>query len=273
MNKKIKLFIENFYCNYDNTLKELIKFLDYNPTTKYKVKYSSSNKSVIIIDDESVYKFMKPVSIDKTLNTKSNINDLIKYNKESIPLLLKCKDNFTICIRKILISPDINIIKYEKLKPIKTKNKLKKLLIMMFEVSIALKNIHKKGFYHNDVYLSNIGCRYTNNCCEYILYDFELANYFTPGQESEQMLSDVLMFLEDLKLQYIDEPKFKLFFDKLINKLNINFIKDTGKTKKIYKRICKIYENTYNFNDFYKIILKIIKEYKSEGIDNVLECI
>jgi len=264
-------FIENYYSNPSIT-KDIIKDI-LDPFGKYSSKLSSSSKSVIILTKDSVFKLMKPVSISKELTEKSKVKELIKYNKEALPLLFKCSESFVICIKRIKISNDINIIEYEKLYQIKNKYKLRKLLIMLYQVSYALKNIHKKGYYHNDVYLNNIGCRRRKDECDFILYDFELSNTFTKGDESCEMYKDIEMFLDDLIKNYKDDILYKTFIENISNIITKNSIIETGETKRVYRTIHKVCENIYNYNDFNKLILKLIKYYTntSQNIKDMVE--
>ena len=252
-------FIDNFYPHPDET-KDILKTI-LQPLGKYSEKVSSSSKSVIILTKNSVFKLMKPVSISNELTEKSKVKELIKYNKEALPLLFECSETFVICVRSILINKDINIIEYERLYPIKNKYKIRKLLIMLYQISYALKNIHAKGYYHNDVYLNNIGCRRRINECDFILYDFELSNTFSKDQNSCDMYRDIKMFLEDLISVYKDDILYITFIENILKILDKNSVIDTGVTKKIYKRIHKVCKNIYAYNDFNKLILKLIKYY------------
>jgi hypothetical protein len=264
-------FIENYYPSPDNT-KDILKTI-LEPIGKYKTKLSSSSKSVIILTKDSVFKLMKPVTISKELTEKSKVKELIKYNKEALPLLFNCSESFVVCIKSILTNKDINIVEYEKLYPIKKNYKLRKLLLMLYQISYALRNIHRKGYYHDDVYLNNIGCRRRVNECDFILYDFELSNAFTKGNESYEMYRDVKIFLDDLIKNYKDDILYKTFIENILNIINKNSIKETGETKTILKRVHKVYINIYEYNDFNKLILKLIKYYieNSKNIKDMVE--
>ena len=263
-------FIENYYPRPDNT-KDILKTI-LEPIGKYKTKLSSSSKSVIILTKDSVFKLMKPVSISKELTEKSNVKELIKYNKEALPLLFNRNESFVVYIKSILINRDINIVEYEKLYPIKKNYKLRKLLLMLYQISYALKNIHRKGYYHDDVYLENIGLR-RGEKCEFVLYDFELANTFTKGDESCEMYRDVKIFLDDLISAYKDDILYKTFIENILNIINKNSMLETGKTKKILKRVHKVYKNIYDYKDFNKLILKLINYYTntSKNIKDMVE--
>lgn len=255
-------FIEIYYPSPDITKYILKTILE--PIGKYKTKLSSSSKSVIILTKNSVFKLMKPVSITKELTEKSKVKELIKYNKEALPLLFKNNESFIITIKSILINPNINIIEYEKLYPIKKKYKLRKLLLMLYQISYAIKNIHRKGYYHDDVYLSNIGLR-RGDQCEFILYDFELSNTFTKGDESCEMYRDVKIFLDDMISAYKDDILYKTFIENILNIIKANSIKETGETKTILKRVHKVCKNIYKYNDFNKLILNLIKYYTNNS--------
>ena len=269
-------FIDNYYPNPDIT-KDILKTI-LEPLGKCKNKVSSSSKSIIIFSKYSVFKLMKPVSISKELTEKSNVKELIKYNSESLPLLFKCIESFVVCIKSILINKDINIIEYEKLYPIKHNYKLRKLLLLLYEISYALKNIHKKGYYHNDIYLDNIGCRRRIGCqrrveCDFILYDFELSNIFTDGEEACQMYGDVKMFLDDLIKSYKDNILYKTFIKNILNILDKKYIIETVETKRVLKTEHKLYTNIYDHKDFNKLILKLIMYYTttSQNIVDITE--
>lgn len=256
-------FIEIYYPSPDITKYILKTILE--PLGKHKSKISSSGKSVIIKTKDSVFKLMKPVSITKELTEKSKVKELIKYNKEALPLLYTCTEIFVICIKSIIINKDINIIEYEKLYPIRKNYKLRKLLLMLYQISYALKNIHRKGYFHNDIYLDNIGCRRRGDECDFILYDFELSNTFTEGEESCEMYRDVKIFLDDLIKAYKDDVLYKTFIENILNIIKANSIKETGETKTILKRVHKVCKNIYKYNDFNKLILNLIKYYTNNS--------
>jgi len=264
MDTKIKKFVDNFYPDPEKT-KDIIKNI--LKDKKYSVKYSSSMKSVIILLKDSVYKLMKPVSIYKNLDYNSKTKELIEYNKEAIPLLFNCSEIFVICIKSIVITPNINIIEYEKLHDIKPKYKLRKLLLMLYQISYTLRNIHKKGYYHKDVYLSNIGCRIKRGEYDFILYDFELADTFTLGEKPSEMYTDIKIFLDDLIKAYKDDILYKVFIENILDILNKNSMIETGDTITIIKTTHKIYKNIYEYRDFNKLILKLIKYFTNTSRD------
>lgn len=264
-------FIDNYYPNPDIT-KDILKTI-LEPLGKCKNRVSSSSKSIIIFSKYSVFKLMKPVSISKELTEKSKVKELIKYNSESLPLLFNCIESFVVCIKSMIINKDINIVEYEKLYPIKRNYKLRKLLLLLYQMSYALKNIHKKGYYHNDIYLANIGCRRRGDECDFILYDFELSNIFTDGEEACQMYGDVKMFLDDLIDSYKDNISYKTFIKNIINILDKKYIIETGETTIVLKTEHKLCKNIYDHKDFNKLILKLISYYTttSQNIKDITE--
>ena len=266
-------FIVLFYTlDKEKTLKQLIEFINSEFNEKLTVKLSSSNKSLILLSDKYVYKLMKPIDdvIDKniTLTTKSSNRILAKYNKETIPAMLNCLETCTICIKKILITPFINIIKYERLKPVKKLGKMKNFLIMLYDVAVALKNVHKAGYSHNDVYIENIGCRHIKNGaktrCQFVLYDFELAKRIV--NKSEEMMNDVVMFLEDLISRSKNSGSKYDVLKRLLSILESKYKTDSGKCQRIGKKEYVIYSYTYKTNSFEKLVIKEINEYVNKKV-------
>jgi tRNA A-37 threonylcarbamoyl transferase component Bud32 len=257
-------FVSKNYKNPEVTIQLLQNFMKDDINKVIKVFESSSSKSLIFLSNDNVYKLMDISNSyidDKTiLNIDSDNNKLIEYNKEAIPLKLNCEESFTICVKDILISANINVIKYEKLKIINHPKKLKYILLLLYQVAIALKNIHDIGYFHNDVYFSNIGVRDKNN---YILYDFELGDLLDEKNHNEQMYNDVKMFLEDLQ-KFYTEP-IASFIKNILNYLNQKYVVDTGRTKKILRREYKIYKYTYEKNSFTKLLRKLVNQYSQNN--------
>ena len=240
---KTEKFVSKNYKNPKITLQLLQDFMEDDLNNTVNIFSSSSSKSLIFLTKNNAYKLMDHIKIDSELKYSSDCNKLIEYNKEALPLKINCEEFFTICIKDILINPDINIIKYEKLKQAKPPKKLKKILILLFQMAIALKQIHKNGYKHSDVYLSNIGLRSKN---EYVLYDFELAKKLDDKYFNEEMYKDVEMFLEDLIRIYTENnlEENKTLIENILEYLKNKYVHDSGKTKKIGRREVKIYEYT-----------------------------
>ena len=141
-------FVSKNYKNPKVTIKLLEQFMKDDINNMVSIFLSTSEKSLIFVTDKNAYKLMDYINVDTILNSKSDIEELIEYNKETLPLKINCKEFFTICIEDILITPDINIIKYEKLKKCKAPKTLKHILIFLFQIAIAIKEIHKLGYQH-----------------------------------------------------------------------------------------------------------------------------
>ena len=172
-------FINKYYKNPEKSLKLFKDFIKSSSSSKsssdspLQIKGSSSGNSIIVIKGNYAYKilaYFKPLT--NVLKTNSDNEELIEYNKESLPLIFNHNDDNIIYIKKLLFSNDLNIIKYEKLDKLNINFRIE-LISLLQDISIALRSIHMSGYVHNDVYLENIGCRINrNNYCQYILFDF-----------------------------------------------------------------------------------------------------
>ena len=258
----LKKFIDKNYPIPRITYEMFEQFIGDDIENLVSVNQSSSNKSVIIITTDFAYKFMYHNS-EVTEDLDMTSLNLLDYNREALPLYLDSEN--VISIKKLSITPNISIIKYEKLDPVSKNESITNILIMLAEISIAFNNIHSHNFAHNDVYLDNIG---VGSNGDYIVYDFELAKPFT--NPSEDMFNDINIFLEDMIRTYENKVHIHNFFKTLQDKFHELYKIDTGKKKKTFKRSFTVYNYTYKVNDFREMLFPIIGLYIT-NLENGME--
>ena len=269
--EKVNIFIDRMYDKtHIQTLNALWKFIGDDYYNIIDTKFSSSNKSLIIITKDSVYKLMSPINsvVDRklSLNISSDKNTIIEYNKEAIPLIMNCNISNVVCIKDITINSYINIIKYEKLDILKPISNLKNLLLLLYDISVAFNNIHNLGYTHNDIFLENIGCRYNKDNAQinYIVYDFELSKPLNEKNKYEEMLYDVTIFLESVISHYPEADSKRTLVTEILNKLNTLCKIETEEKITIRKRSFPVYECRYKSHYFKNIIIRLSNKFKTE---------
>ena len=237
MNKgEIDKFIIQLTCKVEDLNK--IKLYLYN---KYNIdiysgilKYSSGKSILLIYEDKVVKIFPNEYDIEKEIEILKKIDckyiiKLIDYN---------CKPNY---------------ILYNRLFMIETINSKSEFIKQLQHISLALHQLHKNGYYHDDVFSGNIGLDDNKN---YILYDFETASKIT---SNEQMFQDILMYIEDAIIIYKNN-------EDILNIINFIY-KEILKFRTVYDKkilflgketIRKVYSYSYSLDDFIKIIDNIL---------------
>jgi tRNA A-37 threonylcarbamoyl transferase component Bud32 len=251
----LKKFIRKNYPDPDTTYNKFEQFIGSDMSNLVSITQSSSNKSVIAITKDFAYKLMYHNSeVNENLDMKSS--NLLEYNMEALPIYLDCEAENVICIKNISITPDISVIKYEKLVQVNKNDSITNILLLLSEIAIAFHSIHKYGYTHNDVYLDNIGIRKNG---DYVLYDFELAKPFT--NPSEDMFNDINIFFEDIIRVYESKVHIHDFLKAFQDKFHELYKIDSGKKKKTLKRSFTVYNYTYKIDDLKNILGSILELY------------
>ena len=197
------------------------------------IKRSSGN-STVSIHTEYVIKYFKDLRVmEIELNNTQNI-----VGKGVVKILGHDKD--------------LKSIKYERLKTIKIQTYIE-IKNILFDISIALYNIHNSGYYHGDVSIHNIG---VNSKHKYVLYDFENSGKLLENA-SEKQYKDVEMFLENLIINYKSYLNISTLLYNILELLKKSFTETEYIYIKWFKNSYKKREilfYNYNKGDFIKTL-------------------
>jgi tRNA A-37 threonylcarbamoyl transferase component Bud32 len=192
--------------------------------------------------NEYVIKYFKDLKVMKT-----ELNNTASIVGKGVVRILDCDES-------------LKIIKYERLKTISNLESYLDIKNILLDISIALYNIHKSGYYHGDVSVHNIGL---NSKDKYVLYDFENSGKLPDNimEKTEKQYKDVEMFLENLIINCKSYFNTQTVLYKILNEMKKSFTKTEYMYIKSFnnsykKREIRFYN--YNTEDFIQTLNSIL---------------